>query len=85
MGAGHSFFIFLTGGFPVNILNAVKAVPEVCGIYCATANPVEVVVAETDKGRGILGVIDGVRTKAVEGPDGIEWRKGFLRRIGYKL
>ena len=75
----------MTGGFPVNILNAVKAVPEVCGIYCATANPVEVVVAETDKGRGILGVIDGVRTKDVEGPDGIAWRKGFLRQIGYKL
>ena len=85
VGAGHAFLIVLTGGFPVNILNAIKAVPEVCGVYCATDNPAEVVVAETDKGRGILGVIDGVRTKAVEGPDGIEWRKGFLRRIGYKL
>ncbi|MBP7706511.1 MAG: adenosine-specific kinase [Candidatus Aminicenantes bacterium] len=85
VGAGHSFFIFLTGGFPVNILNAVKAVPEVCGIYCATANPAEVVVAETDQGRGILGVVDGVRTKGVEGPDGVAWRKGFLRQIGYKL
>jgi hypothetical protein len=85
VGAGHSFFIFLTGGFPVNILNAVKAVPEVCGIYCATANPAEVVVAETDQGRGILGVVDGVRTKGVEGPDGVAWRKDFLRRIGYKL
>lgn len=85
VGAGHAFFIFLSGGFPVNILNAVKAVPEVCGIFCATANPVEVVVAETEKGRGVLGVIDGVRTKGVEGQDGIEWRKGFLRKIGYKL
>ena len=85
VGAGHSFFIFLTGGFPVNILNAVKAVPEVCGIYCATANPAEVVVAETDQGRGILGVVDGVRTKGVEGPDGVAWRKSFLRQIGYKL
>jgi len=85
VGAGHSFFIFLSGGFPINILNAVKAVPEVCGIYCATANAAEVVVAETEQGRAILGVIDGVRTKAVEGPDGIAWRKGFLRQIGYKL
>jgi hypothetical protein len=85
VGAGHSFFIFMTGGFPVNILNAIKAVPEVCGLYGATANAAEVVVAETEKGRGILGVIDGVRTKGVEGPDGVEWRKGFLRKIGYKL
>jgi len=85
VGAGHAFLIVLTGGFPVNILNAIKTVPEVCGIYCATANPAEVIVAETEQGRAILGVVDGVRTKAVEGPDGIEWRKGFLRRIGYKL
>ena len=85
VGAGHAFFIFLTGGFPVNILNAIKAVPEVCRIFCATANPAEVVVAETEKGRGVLGVIDGVRTKGVEGPDGIAWRRGFLRQIGYKL
>jgi uncharacterized protein len=85
VGAGHAFFIFLTGGFPVNILNAVKAVPEVCGIYCATANPAEVVVAETAQGRAILGVVDGVRTKGVEDADGIAWRKGFLRQIGYKL
>jgi len=85
IGAGHSFLIFMTGGFPVNILNALKAVPEVCGIYCASANQAEVVVAETETGRAILGVIDGVRTKGIEGPDGIEWRKGFLRKIGYKL
>jgi len=85
VGAGHSFFIFLTGGFPVNILNAVKAVPEVCGIYCATANPVEVVVAETDKGRGILGVIDGASPQGVETGADIAWRKEFLRKIGYKL
>lgn len=85
IGAGHSFVIFMTGGFPVNILNAVKAVPEVCGIYCATANPAEVVVAETGGGRAILGVVDGVRAKGVEGQDGIEWRKGFLRKIGYKF
>lgn len=85
VGAGHSFFIFMTGGFPVNILNAIKAVPEVCRVFCATANPAEVVVAETEKGRAILGVVDGVRTKGVEGPDGQAWRKGFLRQIGYKL
>ncbi len=85
VGAGHAFFIFMTGGFPVNILNAVKAVPEVCGIYCATANPAEVIVADTGTGRGILGVVDGVRTKGVEGPDGVAWRKGFLRKIGYKF
>jgi len=85
VGAGHSFFIFLTGGFPVNILNAIKAVPEVCGIYCATANPAEVVVAETAQGRAILGVVDGVRAKGIEDAEGVAWRKGFLRRIGYKL
>jgi adenosine/AMP kinase len=85
IGAGHAFIIFMTGGFPVNILNAIKAVPEVCHIYCATANPAEVVVGETDGGRAILGVVDGVRPKGIEGPDGIEWRKGFLRKIGYKL
>jgi len=85
IGAGHSFLIFMTGGFPVNILNAVKAVPEVCGIYCATANPAEIVVAETAQGRAILGVVDGIRPKGVEDAEGIAWRKGFLRKIGYKL
>ena len=85
VGAGHCFFIFMAGGFPVNILNAVKAVPEVCGLYCATANPAEVIVAETAQGRAILGVVDGVRTKGVEDAEGIAWRKGFLRQIGYKL
>jgi len=85
VGAGHAFIIFMTGGFPVNILNAIKAVPEVCRVFCATANPAEVVVAETEQGRAILGVVDGVRPKGIEGPDGIEWRKTFLRKIGYKL
>ncbi|HSA95134.1 MAG TPA: adenosine-specific kinase [Acidobacteriota bacterium] len=85
IGAGHAFLIFMTAGFPVNILNAIKAVPEVCRIFCATANPVEVVVAETEQGRAILGVVDGVRPKGIEGPDGIAWRKTFLRKIGYKL
>ncbi len=85
LATGHAFIIFMTNGFPVNILNAVKNVPEVCRIYCATANPVEVIVAETATGRGILGVVDGVKSKGIEGPDGIAWRKGFLRQIGYKF
>src|ERR1044071_1383235 len=86
LSAGHSFILFLGAGFfPVSILNAIKMVPEVCGIFCATANPVEVVIAETDQGRGIMGVIDGGKSKGVEGPEGIAWRKEFLRKIGYKL
>jgi len=86
IGAGHSFILFLGPGFfPVNVLNAVKMVPEVCRIFCATANPVEVLVAETEHGRGILGVVDGFSPKGVEAEDGIAWRKGFLRQIGYKL
>jgi hypothetical protein len=85
IAAGHSFVIFMENGFPINILNAVKNVPEVCSIFCATANPVEVVVAETGTGRGILGVIDGLKTKGIEGEDDIRFRKEFLRKIGYKL
>lgn len=86
LSAGHSFIIFLGEGFyPVNVLNAVKAVPEVVSIFCATANAVEVIIAETEQGRGILGVIDGVRSKGVEGEEDIAWRRGFLRAIGYKL
>lgn len=86
IGAGHSFIVFLGEGyFPINVLNAIKAVPEVCHIICATANPVEVVVAETEQGRGILGVIDGSLPKGVEGEEDIAWRKGFLRKIGYKF
>jgi adenosine/AMP kinase len=86
IGAGHSFIIFLGDGFyPVNVLNAVKAVPEVCRIFCASANPVEVLVAETDLGRGILGVVDGASPLGIETEDDIAWRKGFLRMIGYKL
>ncbi len=85
VGAGHTFLIVMTGGFPVNILNAVKAVPEVCRVFCATANRVEVVVAETEQGRGILGVVDGVRPKGIEGEDEIRERKAFLRKIGYKF
>jgi len=86
LGAGHSFIIFLGEGFyPINVLNAVKAAPEVCRIFCATANPVDVIIAETEQGRGILGVIDGVHTKGIETEDDAEQRKDFLRMIGYKL
>lgn len=86
LGAGHCFIIFLGEGFyPVNVLNTVKMVPEVCRIFCATANPTEVVLAETEQGRGVLGVVDGFRAKGVESEEDIQWRKGFLRQIGYKL
>jgi adenosine/AMP kinase len=85
LGCGHAFIIFMEGGFPVNILNTIKNVPEVCQIFCATANPVEVIVAESEQGRGILGVIDGVKTKGIETEADIKWRKEFLRKIGYKL
>ena len=85
IGAGHSFVILLRDGFPINVLNAVKAVPEVCRIYCATANPVEVVVGETELGRGILGVIDGGSPLGVETEEDIAERKAMLRRFGYKL
>ncbi len=85
LACGHSFIVFMEGGFPVNILNTVKNVPEVCQIFCATANPVEVLVAETEQGRGILGVIDGVKTKGLESEADIKGRKEFLRKIGYKL
>jgi adenosine/AMP kinase len=86
IGAGHSFIVFLGEGFyPINVLNALKMVPEVCHIFCATANPTEIIVAETEQGRGILGVIDGSSPKGIEDEGGITWRKGFLRMIGYKL
>jgi adenosine/AMP kinase len=86
LAAGHSFIIFLGEGFyPINVLNAVKLVPEVCHVFCATANPTQVVLAETEQGRGILGVVDGFKPKGVEADDGIAWRKGFLRKIGYKM
>lgn len=85
IGAGHSFILFLGEGYyPLNVLNAVKMVPEVCHIFCATANPTEVVVAETEQGRGILGVVDGFVPKGIEADEDIAWRKGFLRMIGYK-
>lgn len=86
LSAGHSFIIFLGAGFyPVNVLNAIKQVPEVARIFCATANPVEVIIAETEQGRGILGVIDGMASQGLEGSEDIAWRKNFLRMIGYKL
>ncbi len=86
VGAGHSFILFLAEGFyPINILNAVKNVPEVAHIFCATANPTQVLVAESEQGRGILGVIDGFSPQGVEDEEGKNWRKNFLRMIGYKL
>jgi hypothetical protein len=85
IAAGHSFIIFMRDAFPINMLNAVKSVPEVCGIFCATANEVEVIVAESEKGRGILGVIDGEKPKGIEKEKDSAWRHGLLRKIGYKL
>ena len=85
LSCGHCFILFMENGFPVNVLNAIKGLPEVCHIYCATANPVEVVIAETEQGRGIMGVIDGVKTKGIETESDIKARKEFLRKIGYKL
>ena len=86
IGAGHSFILFLAEGFyPVNVLNAVKMVPEVCRIFCATANPTQVLIAETGQGRGIIGVVDGLPPKGAEAEPDIAWRKNFLRQIGYKL
>ncbi|MDR3554929.1 MAG: adenosine-specific kinase [Syntrophobacteraceae bacterium] len=86
ISAGHSFLIFLGPGFfPVNVLNTIKMVPEVCRIFCATANPTEVIIAKTELGRGIMGVVDGFAPKGVEDQDEINWRKDLLRKIGYKL
>lgn len=85
IAAGHAFIVFLNEGFfPINVLNAIKNVPEVCHIFCATANPTEVIIAETPQGCGILGVVDGSSPHGVEGEDDIAWRKNFLRAIGYK-
>ena len=86
ISAGHSFILFLGQGYyPVNVLNTLKMVPEVCRIFCATANPTDVLVAQTELGRGILGVVDGYSPKGIEGDEDIAWRKGFLRMIGYKM
>jgi len=85
IGAGHSFIIYIKSAFPLNILNAIKNCAEVCNIFCATANPVEVIIAETDQGKGILGVIDGFKSKGIEKEQDKKQRKEFLRKIGYKL
>jgi uncharacterized protein len=86
IGAGHSFVVHLADGYyPINVLNALKNVPEVCHIFCATANPVEVVIVQTELGRGVLGVVDGQSPLGVEDAEGVEWRTGLLRAIGYKL
>jgi uncharacterized protein len=86
LSAGHSFIIFLGAGFfPINVLHAIKGVPEVVNVFCATANPLQVIIAETEQGRGILGVIDGIKSKGIEDQAGISWRKDLLRRFGYKL
>jgi adenosine/AMP kinase len=85
IGAGHSFILFLGAGFfPINVLNAVKALPEVCGIFCATANPAEVIIADNGASRAILGVFDGDKPKGIEAAEDIAWRVQFLRKIGYK-
>ncbi len=85
IGAGHSFIIFLREGYPVNVLNAIKLVPEVCNLFCATANPVEVLIAETESGRGITGVIDGLPPAGIETAADEADRRDLLRRMGYKL
>jgi hypothetical protein len=86
IGAGHCFLIFIKEAYPINVLNQIKQVPEVCNIFCATANPVKVILAEAEDGsRGILGVIDGAKTKGIEDEKGIKWRKEILRKLGYKF
>ena len=85
IGAGHIFVIIIRNAYPINVLGQIKRVPEVCNIFCASANPVEVIVAETQQGRGILGVIDGAKPKGIEQDSDVKWRKDLLRKIGYKL
>jgi hypothetical protein len=85
LSAGHTFIILVQEAYPLNLLGAIKQVAEVCSIFCATANPVEVVIAETEQGRGVLGVVDGFKSKGVEGEADAEQRRAFLRKIGYKL
>ena len=84
IAAGHIFVLILRNAYPINLLNVVQNIPEVCSIFCATANPVQVIVAQSDQGRGIMGVIDGSSPKGVEDAAGVTWRKDFLRKIGYK-
>jgi len=85
LSAGHTFIVFIRDAFPLNVLGAIKQVAEVCSIFCATANPVEVIVAETEQGRGVLGVVDGFKSKGIETEEDAAERKEFLRKIGYKL
>lgn len=85
VAAGHCFIVVLKDAFPINVLNAIKMCQEVCTIYCATANPVEVIIAQTEQGRGILGVIDGASPTGIEDTEGVQWRKKLLRDLGYKL
>lgn len=85
LGCGHCFIVFMKNAYPINVLDKIKQVPEVCGIYAATANPLEVIITETRQGRGILGVIDGMKSKAIETEKDAKERKDFLRKIGYKL
>lgn len=85
LGAGHSFIVFIKEAYPINVLNAIKSIPEVCTIYCATANPAEVLIVQGSSGRGIIGVIDGASPQGVEGPADVAWRKDLLRKIGYKF
>jgi len=84
LGCGHSFNIVMKGAYPINVLTQLKSVPEVCTIFAATANPIQVIIAETEQGRGILGIIDGNKPKGIEDLEDIKWRKGFLKMIGYK-
>jgi len=84
LAAGHTFNVLLRNAFPINVLNAIKQCQEVCNIFCATANPVEVILAQTEQGRGILGVIDGLSPQGVEGPEGKSWRQEILRKLAYK-
>jgi adenosine/AMP kinase len=85
IGAGHSFIVFIKEAFPINMLNAVKMCQEVCSVFCATANPVQVILAQSEQGRGVLGVIDGSSPKGMEKEDGVAWRKDLLRKFKYKL
>ena len=84
LGCGHTFVLVIQNAYPINVLNAIRNVPEVCSIFCATANPVEIIVAQSEQGRGVLGVIDGNSPKGIEGTEDIVWRHDLLRKIGYK-
>jgi uncharacterized protein len=84
LGCGHTFVLVIQNAYPINVLNAIRNVPEVCTIFCATANPLEIVVAQSEQGRGVLGVIDGSSPKGIEAPSDVSWRHDLLRKIGYK-